>query len=174
MDRKREQRLIAKIDELNSARSLESKALIPKSLQEIRPFPVREYDALIYSVGAGHLRVHRVFGARNSFVFDSVKTFSDSFRFWFGIALTILSPIAAIALAFLVSGWCLLLAFGTFVGTTIIAKTYDRAVFRAALSSEPAFCFLFWVRAINVFDTIRDKFFESPFDEEVTPQAKLE
>ncbi len=131
----------------------------PLSISQIPTFPYRTFSDMVAAT-----RCHEFKVARFSFQQDA-----DVLRLLcpqhatihsISVGATFLIPLVSIGLAFTVSHWFWLGLLYFFVGSRITTRIWTSGILEAAMSSESAFCFLFYASKINCYDVKSRKEYE--------------
>lgn len=123
---------------------------VPRSIADIPRLPYDTFIDLSKAFERQEVRLQRFAYAMDPGFFDSFASAFERFRFSTYTASMFIIPIAAIALGYFVSWWCLLLILLVPVAMKVSKKLYDKVLFRAAFSSEAIFCFLYFARQVSV------------------------
>jgi hypothetical protein len=123
-------------------------------------FPFATFSELVASVMSGRCVVRRFAFRYDMDVFNILAC--KSYRLFFTTVMitTWVAPIVAIVLAFYYSGWWLMGLSCFFFGMKACKSMYYRTIIRSALTSEPAFCLLFYCSQIHVYDIKKSKEYE--------------
>ena len=123
----------------------------PATISRIPTFPYSTFSDMIAAVRAHEFTVARFSFQQDADVLRLVNPQQATLHS-ISVAATFLIPLASVVLAFVISHWFWLGILYFFVGSRITTRIWDSAILDAALSSESAFCFLFYASKINCYD----------------------
>ena len=124
---------------------------IPRRVGEIAGLPYSTHESLRRDAFAGKVHVHRMLASQNADVFTLFSSSSDKMLLNVYMVMMFGGPIVSLVLCF-VHSWLWLIGVVTFpvIGLRIMKRLYNQVILRAALSSELAFCFLYFGGKIAV------------------------
>lgn len=132
---------------------------IPTQIAEIKPFPVGTFAALVSGIQAGTFKMQKFsFHYEPSFL-EAFGSDADKLQGKIAMLSMFGIPIVACGLAFLVHWSLLVVAPLGLLGSKLLRRAYRSAIFRGALSSEPAFCFLYFSQQVSIVDARSDTHF---------------
>lgn len=138
----------------------QSDPTFPTQVSDIPLFPFREFDDFKNAVSAGTCTVHRFVFRQEPTILSLFAPKITQYLHTTAVLFAYAAPLLSIALAIFVSPWWLFGVFGFLFGFKQAKAIYNNAVLSAALSSEKAFCFLFYVSQINMYDHTQKREFE--------------
>ena len=124
---------------------------IPTRLDEIEDFPYHNFSELLADVKSGDARIFRFAYVMDNSITSIFALPHDNFMSSLGLFIGYGGILASLACSYFFSWWLLLVAPMTFfVGTNMTKKAYNNVVFNGAVSSEIAFCFLYFTGQVSV------------------------
>jgi hypothetical protein len=124
---------------------------IPTQLDAIEDFPYHNFSDLLDDVKSGEARILRFAYVMDSSITSIFALPHDNFISNLGLFIGYGGILASLVCSFLFSWWLLLFIPVAFViGTNLTKKKYNSVVFNGAVSSEIAFCFLYFSGQISV------------------------
>ena len=141
---------------------------IPTAVEEIAEFPYKSFDELVEALKNKEALLLR-------FAFDYLpqvaQTLNPTPMWTINLLIAYVLPILSVILAIFYSWWCILgLAF-FFIGLSRNKKLYNDTIFRAAMTNELAFCYLFFARQISVSNP--DRSFQYFYDSKKSATSKV-
>jgi hypothetical protein len=125
---------------------------VPLGIGDISPFPASNFDGFKIGLRTGKLKIYRFSAAMDATVLKLFTTHGASLISTIGLLIFLGIPFVALSLGFIYSWWWLAILPMSLVGMRVSKAAYDSAVLRAALSSEIAFCLLYWMKQVGVWD----------------------
>lgn len=138
----------------------QSDPTFPTRISDIPSFPFTEFDDLQHAVRTGTCTVHRFVFRQEPTVLSLFASKITQYLHTTAVLFAYAAPLLSIVLAVFVSPWWLLGVFGFLFGFKQAKAIYNNAILSAALRSEKAFCFLFYVSQINMYDHTQKREFE--------------
>ena len=127
---------------------------IPERVAEIPDFPYTEFSRLLADFQTGKAKLLRFSFALESSLFSLIASTYENLKANIGMLIVYGGILSAIVLAIFYSLWFLIaIPFLFIIGTSLTKNAYNSAVFKAAFSSEPVFCFLYYSGQISVENT---------------------
>jgi hypothetical protein len=124
---------------------------ISKQIREIPDFPFEHFSDLIEGIKSRHASLLRHSLTIEASIFAAVGDRNEKIFYFIGQALSWGAIPLGLILAVLVSWWLLIVAtFVYFFGKRIVSDTYNKSIFRSAMKSEQAFCFLYHHNQISI------------------------
>jgi hypothetical protein len=132
---------------------------IPTSIGAIHPFPVQTYEQLRDGIRSRTLQVLRFSLQYESHLFDLMASSGDKIVRNLGLFVMFGVPVLSVALGIFLSWWWLATLPLALLGIRIMRSSYNRAIWIAAVRSEPAFNFLYFNHQISVLEAASDRNF---------------
>ncbi len=123
---------------------------VPVALSDIPGFPFRDFGQLRTMITSGQVLLRRFSFHYDSALFSALARPGERFQRDVLIGVMFLVPVLAVILAFLYAWWSAFGLLAFFVGMKGNKKLYNSVIFRAALYSEPLFCFLYYARQVSL------------------------
>jgi hypothetical protein len=124
---------------------------ISKQIGEIPGFPFENFSDLIEGIKSRHASLLRHSLTIEGAIFSAVGDRNEKIFYFIGQALSWGAIPLGLILAVLISWWLLIVAiFMYFYGKSIVSDTYNKSIFRSAMKSEQAFCFLYHQNQISI------------------------
>lgn len=123
---------------------------IPRSIGEIPDFPCRTWSELLEAWELDRLLLQRFSAHFDSNLFGMFATRGERLQLPFYSMGIYVIPVASVALAFIQSWWWLIGVAFPVIGFKRTKSLYNGAIYRAAFSSETIFCYLYFLRQVNL------------------------
>ena len=123
---------------------------IPRRIGEIPDFPCQTWNELLDAWRSDRLLLQRFSVHFDSNLFSLFATRGERLQLPFYSTGIYLIPVASIALAFVHSWWWVIGVAFPVIGFKKTKSLYNGAIYRAAFSSETIFCYLYFLKQINL------------------------
>lgn len=125
---------------------------IPTKVEEITGFPFINFEEVHEKLANNDVQLLR-------FAFQTLGEIIESLnptpQWTINLLITFLVPLISICLAIFYSWWFVFGLLSFFVGVSKTKKLYNYTVFKAAMTNELAFCFLFYTGQISISNSTR-------------------
>ena len=139
-----------KIEELANMMERTKGCQIPRCIHQIFDLLYKTFADLRKDLKNGDVLMEQHSYLLDSEVFNGCATRMERIRFTLYPILTFAVPITAVVLGFTISWWFLLATLSFFQYLPATRILYKKVIFRAALQSEPIFCFLFHIGEVGI------------------------